>query len=307
MMKKAAITGATGMLASALIEKLVQDGVEVLAICRPHSKKRNHIPKSSLVTVAECDLSELLCLTEAGDDFDTFYHFGWDGTYGASRDDVYLQNNNITWTLDAVKLAHALGCQVFVGAGSQAEYGRATTKLKGDTPAFPESGYGVAKHAAGILSRIFCGQLGMRHNWGRILSTYGPKDNGYTMIMKSIDQMLDRKDTAFTKGEQQWDYLFSEDAANAFYCIGEKGIDGKVYPVGGGETRLLKEYVEVMRDAVDLSLPIKFGEVPYQPYQVMYLCADISELTADTGFEPHVPFEEGIQKTINWCRRERKK
>ena len=42
------------------------------------------------------------------------------------------------------------------------------------------------------------------------------------------------------------------------------------------------------------------GIKPYAPMQVMHLCADISELTADTGFEPKISFEEGLSKTITF-------
>ena len=34
----------------------------------------------------------------------------------------------------------------------------------------------------------------------------------------------------------------------------------------------------------------------------MYLCADISKLTKDTGFIPQISFEEGIKETVAWCR-----
>ena len=51
-------------------------------------------------------------------------------------------------------------------------------------------------------------------------------------------------------------------------------------------------------------LDIGFGEVDYYPGQVMYLCADISELTEDTGFVPEYSFEEGIKETVEWYRKE---
>ena len=44
---------------------------------------------------------------------------------------------------------------------------------------------------------------------------------------------------------------------------------------------------------------IKLGSIPYTEKQVMYLCADISELTKDTGWKPKVRFEDGILKLIN--------
>ena len=58
-----------------------------------------------------------------------FYHFGWDGTFGNSRNNMYGQNLNVKYALDAVKAAKATGCHTFVGAGSQAEYGRFEGKL----------------------------------------------------------------------------------------------------------------------------------------------------------------------------------
>ena len=42
------------------------------------------------------------------------------------------------------------------------------------------------------------------------------------------------------------------------------------------------------------------GEREYYPNQVMRLTADISELTADTGFQPEVDFKEGIRRTMEW-------
>ena len=42
------------------------------------------------------------------------------------------------------------------------------------------------------------------------------------------------------------------------------------------------------------------GQKEYAEKQVMYLCADISDLKRDTGFEPVYSFEQGIKETINW-------
>jgi nucleoside-diphosphate-sugar epimerase len=52
-------------------------------------------------------------------------------------------------------------------------------------------------------------------------------------------------------------------------------------------------------------LPLGFGKIPYGPRQVMYLCADISMLTRDTGFAPETDFETGIAETIDWLQKEK--
>ena len=46
------------------------------------------------------------------------------------------------------------------------------------------------------------------------------------------------------------------------------------------------------------------GKKDYAPNQVMHLEADISELTAYTGFKPVISFEEGLKRTINWIKME---
>jgi nucleoside-diphosphate-sugar epimerase len=58
-----------------------------------------------------------------------------------------------------------------------------------------------------------------------------------------------------------------------------------------------------MRNAIDPQLPINYGAIPYGAKQVMHLCADITDLVRDTGFEVQYSFEDGIRETIDWVRK----
>lgn len=302
-MKRVIITGPTGAIGLALIQMLVEKDIEVVAVCHCNSHKINRIPISDKVKIVECNLNEISHLPDMlNGHFDIFYHFAWEGTTGVCRDRVDMQMKNIQYTLDAVEVAGILGCTRFIGAGSQAEYGRYEGKLNAEIPAFPESGYGIAKLCAGQLSRLRCAQLGIHHIWTRILSVYGPYDGERTLIMSLISQFLKGQKPSCTKGEQIWDYIYSKDAAAAFYALGEKGQDGKIYCIGSGEGQPLADYIKIIRDAIDPQLKIGMGDVPYGDRQVMFLCSDISELIEDTGFVPAYSFEEGIVETIEWVR-----
>ena len=300
------ITGPTGAIGHALIEQCIKNGDEVLAIARKGSSRINSIPKDSKVTVLElslCDYDEYIRSAVAPETtYDVFYHFAWESTTGSARNDTDSQSLNIRYALSAVKLAGFFGCRTFIGAGSQAEYGRVEGSLKPDTPAFPENGYGIAKLCAGQLTRILCGQLGIKHIWTRILSIYGPYDGAGSMVISSLRKMISGEEARFTKGEQEWDYLYSEDAARALYLIAQKGIGNKIYVIGSGKTRKLMDYIKVMEQKLNPVVHPVLGAVPYADKQVMYLCADISELTEDTGFVPAVEFEEGIEKTIQYVK-----
>ena len=223
-MKRAIITGATGAVGTALIKELISHNIEVLVFCREGSKRNVQIPSHELVTIKYCALNELETVqNDTGKNYDVFYHFAWAGTTGAARNDMYLQNQNVRYALDAVAAAKRFGCQLFIGAGSQAEYGRVEGLLRPDTPTFPEMGYGIGKLCAGQMTREYAHQLGMEHIWVRILSVYGPNDGTQSMVMSTILKLKNGEVPEFTKGEQLWDYLYSGDAANAFRLLGEKG------------------------------------------------------------------------------------
>ena len=300
-MKRVAITGPTGTIGIALIQNCIAKQIEVLAICRHNSQRIQDIPKSPLVKIIECDLAEYktYCALEEKK-YDVFFHLAWNGTFGDSRNNMELQIKNIEYTLDAVYLAQRLGCYVFVGAGSQAEYGRVDKLLTSSTPINPENGYGMAKLCAGSMSRYLCQNMGIHHIWARILSVYGPYDGLDTMIMSTITKLIQNKPTHFTSGEQLWDYLYSKDAAQALLLLAENGIDGKTYCVAGGTTRPLKEYINIIYTLIGACGSLGIGDIPYSTKQVMYLGADITELQKDTGFSPQYSFEEGIRETISW-------
>ena len=312
-MRRAYITGATGAIGMALTAKLLKENVNVTVFLRKGSGRNERFnlfaeeQSAGRLKIVYLDLDELnvYCTREHHESRhdDVFYHLGWSGTFGAARNDRKRQQDNIEYTLDAVKLAGRLGCGRFVGAGSQAEYGRPDGVLTPDTPAVPENEYGKAKLEAGIKSRELCERLGIMHCWVRILSVYGPYDGDDTMIMSTIRKLILGQEVPLTEGIQLWDYLYSGDAADAMYRIGELTYTNKskLYCLGSGEVRPLKEYIiKLCKQAgADESL-LKFGAVAYTQTQVMRLEADIHALTEDTGFRARTAFEDGIKKTIDW-------
>ena len=294
-MKKVIITGPTGAIGVALCSLLLSKGIEVYAVCRKDSFRIKNLPSG--VKIVYADLSEIKSICDKISSCDAFFHFGWAGTVGAARNDAYLQMKNIEYTLDAIEVAKALKCKVFIGAGSQAEFGRCNTALSKDTPCSPETGYGIAKLCAGRLGKLACENSEMDFIWTRVLSVYGPCDGEKSMVSMVINTLLKGEKPALTECTQMWNYLFSEDAANAFYLLSEKGVGGKTYIIANDKSRPLKEYVKDIRDCINPDLPLGFGEyVPTVP--PIELDADISELKADTGFAPQTEFKDGILKII---------
>ena len=302
-MRKVVISGATSMIGLALIDKCLKENVDILALVNKNSSRKGRIPKNKHIKVFECDMAkvnEINMREEFEENYEVFYHLAWAGTSHKGRQDTKIHLCNALYTLDIVDFAAKLGCKKFVGAGSQAEYGRKNIPLSGNTETNPEVPYGVAKLCAGQMSRIRCEQLGLEHVWTRILSAYGPYDNENTIIPTLIKASLKNEHFSTTEGNQIWELIYSEDVANALFLIGKSGVNGKVYPIGTGEARPLKEFLEIVKNKINSNIQLGYGEVPYGNRQIMHLEADISELTRDTGFMPRISFEEGIDRTIEY-------
>lgn len=316
-MNKIVISGATGAVGIALVNYALAHRMQVLAICHRGSRRISRLPDTENLRILELDAEEYSDFTHNDIErpsslgkYDCFFHLAWAGTTGVSRNDTKMQLQNIKYTLDAVELAAHLGCSCFVGAGSQAEYGRVEGMISSKTPAAPENGYGIAKLCAGQMSQIRCEQLKMKHIWTRILSVYGPGDGENTLIMSAINGFLTRHKTEFTAGMQKWDYCYSMDAARIIMGLAVWGEHGRTYCVGSGKIQLLKEYIHQIymavngHDASDDLLCI--GYRPYMDKQVMFLQADITEWPAELQQEfantPMCSFTDGIQYTIEWVK-----
>lgn len=305
-MKNIVVTGATSMIGSSIIDACLKNGVEkIYAVVRPKSGKLDRLSEDRRIIKVECAIEDYIQLPDIiGKECDVFYHIAWSVTGVKRNEDIIGQAENVKYTINALKAAKNLNCKKFIGAGSQAEYGKLDIeRISPNSPACPEQPYGIAKYAAGKLAAEEAKLLGIDCLWVRIFSVYGKYDKESTMIASTIRKLLNNEDAQFTKAEQRWDYLESSDAGNAFYLIGEKATGNKVYCLGSGYSRPLCEYIGIIGDLLEAGEHLKIGTIPYTSRTVMNLCADTETLCADTGWKPEVSFEEGISRIINAYRR----
>lgn len=305
MIKQVLVTGGTGVTGNALVRYLLQHNIAVTALIRPNSFRRCFLPEDNeLLTVMECSMADYgkLALKLQSRSYDVFFHLAWDGSVGRqkvnNRNNFKLQIQNSSYAIDAVQLCHDIDCPVFVMTGSQAEYGVKNTIISEGMEKHPENGYGMAKLCAEGMTRILCKQYGIRHVWPILFSIYGPYDGTESLVDTSIRRLIRQEELAFTAGEQQWDYLYSYDAAKALLLLAQKGRDGECYNVANGSAKPLRKYIETIYQVVAPDRKPRFGSIPYAPNQVMVLSADISKLKHDTGFEPEYQFEDGIHQIL---------
>jgi len=336
---KALITGATGFVGSHLTEWLVSRGHAVAVLRRESTNPwrlekvlssvtsiladpeqlANRVPLLRRSSAGRNSLACTACeqavahrngkggLGQAAESIlrfapDVLFHAGWHGVAGGRRNDVDQIQRNLGSTAALIDLAAQAGCKTIVALGSQAEYGPQNRMLDETAPTNPTTTYGVAKLCAYQISRHLTQQAGMRLAWIRIFSLYGPRDTPEFMIPSMMRTLLRREKPSLTAGEQLWDYLYVEDAAEAICRVAETPSAKGVFNLGSGRAQAIRSIVETLRDLIDPSLPLGLGEVPYRPDQVMHLQADISRISAATGWMPRTKLADGLARTIAWQR-----
>ena len=217
-MKRVIVTGANGFVGSAVIRELIKNDVEVLALCHKIPEKKII---SDLITYKEFELSKIEELKDIvlNDYYDTFYHFAWAGSAGSNRANTVLQLQNAQWTIDALNFAKNIGCKRFIGVGSITEYDAIETAyVDGSKPGMSYI-YGSAKAVTYAMAKCKAVDICIDLIWAIITNAYGVEDRTNRMLNNTIRTIIKGENPQFTSGTQNYDFVYIDDVARAFYLI----------------------------------------------------------------------------------------
>lgn len=305
-MKSVIVTGANGFIGRALLRLLNDYKIETFAVTRKGNLENSKLPFIHQIFCNMENINQLPLLLK-GKEFDTFFHLAWEGSSGETRKNYQVQLKNAKWTVDAVSVAKEVGCNKFVGAGTLAELDvDAYAAGDGNIPRMV-SCYGSAKLAAHFMSKAKCGELeGISHCWGYLSNVYGMGDYSSNFINFAINLMLKGAPANFTAGEQLYDFISVEDAAQGLYCIGKSGKSNAAYYIGSGHPMPLKNFIKIIRDVIDPSIPLHLGVVPFQGNCLPETAFSCKKIEIDTGYRAKIPFDVGIKQLISWMKGSRR-
>lgn len=301
-MKKVILTGVTGFVGNAVLKELIKNNIYVIAISR--SKNPKNIPDSKFVKYISCDLSEMEKLESKiiDRDIDTFYHFAWNGSAGPARADTELQLKNAQWTIDSLNVAKKIGCKRFVAAGSIMEHETvAATYTQGNKPGLGYI-YGSGKLVAHTMAMSVANNIGIDLIWTEITNAYGIGELSPRMVNTTLRKVIRKEIPQFTAGTQNYDFVYIDDVARAFYLIGKNGKPFNNYVIGSSTAKPLKDFLLEMKASVAPDLDFIFGDIPFTGINLPLEKFDCSKTEKDIGFRAEISFAEGTKRTINWLK-----
>lgn len=302
-MKNAIVIGADGFIGSHLLQFLSSAHVETWALVLPGSTRKEQLAKLPGVHMIECTLDDLPT-RDVEKDVHALYYLAWNGAHPNHRNDFAMQYENLELGMNCVRFASEIGAQKVIFPGSTFEYMFCNEPIRETSIPSANTAYGSVKLATRILCQQLAADLGVSFVYTVIAGIYSEDRRDNNVIYYAIDKLLRAEKPSFTPMEQLCDYVHIEDAVRALFLIGAMEVPRNFYTIGTGKERHLWQYIATIRDIIDPSLPLGIGERPYPGGIPSNSCVDLTALWEDTGYEPKILFEDGIQKMIKILKKE---
>ena len=168
-------------------------------------------------------------------------------------------------------------------------------------PKEPVSPYGISKLAGEKYLLAYMKSFGIKPVIARIFNTYGPRQSRYVIhdFIKKINVDPTQLEVLGNPSNVR-DYAYVSDTVNALQLLAEKGELGQIYNIAGGNPITIENLAKLVLKQMDLEAKtkIRFTGVSWKG-DISKMIADITKIKG-LGFQPKVPLEEGVMKTIDW-------
>ena len=302
------VTGGAGFIGSHLTEELVRRDERVRVIDSLITGHRKNLAHLAGVDFVEADLADLAVARSAVEDVDYVLHQAAIPSVPRSVEDPITSNRaNIDSTLNLLVAARDARVKRVVYAGSSSAYGNTPTLPKHEEmPTNPLSPYALQKLVGEQYMQLFTALYGLETVVIRYFNVFGPRQDPsspYSGVISVFAKALleNKAPTIHGDGEQTRDFTYVANVVDGVLrAVNAPEASGKVINVATGTRISLNKLFASMRDTVGSQLEPAYG--PTRSGDVKDSLADISRAHALLGYEPLVPLEEGLKKTIDWYR-----
>lgn len=309
-MAKYLVTGGAGFIGGHLVEALVRRGHTVAVFDDLSSGRRENLAAvAGDVELIQGDLRSVEGVRRASKGKDGIFHQGAAASVPWSIREPRATNEiNITGTVNVLVTARENDVRRVVMASSSSVYGNSAALPKVESmPIEPLSPYALQKAAGELYTRMFHPLYGLETVALRYFNIFGPRQDPKSeyaaVIPRFITKMLaGERPMIFGDGSQSRDFAYVENAVNANLAAMEAppSACGQAYNVGCGESFSLNQLVDCINNILGTKLAPVYAES--RAGDVKHSLADIELARRNLGYNPAVPFQEGLRRTVEWFR-----
>jgi UDP-glucose 4-epimerase len=312
---RALVTGAAGFIGSALVDRLLAEGHQVVGVDNfrtgiaanlEHAFSCNGLGGRRF-TFAQADIQapELIDIV-AGANPHVIFHLAAQVDLGTSVSDPQFDaRSNVLGTINLCEASRLAGVRRIVYAASgESRYGaRAGLPVDESSPLDPLSPHAVAKLAGEMYLRAYAEMYGLAPICLALANVYGPRQHphGEAGVIAALGSAMvtGRPFVMRTGCAAAHDYVYVEDVVDAFLLAGSAAIETTgTYNIGTGRHVTVAEVRNLMSAVLDgTSVPSVAGDGGGDMDAIVL---DANLAARELEWKPRVDLAEGIQRTIRW-------
>ena len=212
---------------------------------------------------------------------------------------------NLNGTFTLLEAARRNKVARFVHVSTDEVYGSIEPPHEADEnyPLHASSPYSASKAGSDLLALSYFTTYKLNVSVTRASNNYGPYQFPEKLIPLMISNALDDKPLPiYGDGQQVRDWLYVEDHCRAIRAVVEKGKAGEIYNIGGNCSLPNLDVVRRILKATGKPETL-IARVADRPGHDRRYALTNGKLTHETGWEPTMNFERGLDATVDWYRR----
>lgn len=310
------VTGGAGFIGSHLIERLLEEGYEVVCLdnfndyYNPQIKRNNIKPflRERNFNLVEADIRDKDTLKKVFEKykFQKIIHLAAQAGVRLSlkQPNLYV-DVNVNGTLNLLELSREYKIKNFVFGSSSSVYG-ATKEIpfSEEGKLKPISPYGVSKRTGELLCYTYNHLYNLPVTILRFFTVYGPRQRPDMAIHKFTKLIDEGKEIClYGNGETSRDYTYISDIVEGIVPSLNTDFNYEIFNLGNSNPTNLSHLISLIEKNLGKSAKIKY--LPEQPGDPSITFADISKSKRMLNYNPKVKMEEGIKNFIEWYKNEK--
>jgi len=309
--RRVLVTGAGGFIGSHLVERLVEQGGQVRAFVRYTSRPQagflDDLPPGTrrAVEIVRGDLRDFNAVLDATRGVSVIFHLG--ALIGIPYSYIHPRETvetNVLGTLNVLMASRTHHVEHIVHTSSSEVYGTARyTPIDESHPLQGQSPYSASKIGADKIVESFYDSYRLPVVTLRPFNTYGPRQSARAVIPTIITQALASEEIILGNLTPQRDFTYVTDTVEGFVKAAEcEDAVGRTINLGTSTEISIGDLVEKIGAILSKRLRVRQDAIRQRPAdsEVERLIADYGLAREIMGWEPKIPLDEGLTRTVDW-------
>jgi len=214
----------------------------------------------------------------------------------------WMMTNAVSTTLLFERLRRYETLARYVHVTTPEVYGSTDSSVKEDAPFNPTTPYAVSRAAGDMQLRVVIARYGFPAVFTRAANVYGPGQQTYRIIPRTIlSAMAGKRLQLHGGGQSIRSFIHMKDASEATLGIALRGSSGETYHISTDRMVSIRELVGMVLSCLGKDFDSSVDIAPDRPGKDQAYRLDSSKLRAELRWQDVISLQQGIDECVAWA------